>query len=139
MATEGILDASVIVSLVVPEEFSEWSESTVNRYKYLGTLELAYYEAVNALRNKVIQRELTENNADKALKEILEVIGSLDIHPTQSISQSSLALALECNIFAYDAAYLSLAKNLNSKLITLDTKFASKLKGTKYYGLLEHP
>lgn len=139
MATEGILDASTIVSLVVPEEFSDWSSATLKRYKYLGTLELASYETTNALRNKVMQKELNENDANRALKEIMDVISSLDIHFAQNIIASSLALSLECNISVYDAAYLSLAKRLNSKLITLDTKFANKLKGTKYYDLLEHP
>ena len=139
MATEGIVDASTIVSLVVPEEFSDWSTSTLKKYRYLGTLELASYEATNALRNKVVQKELTENDASKALKEILEVIGSLDVHPAQSVVSSSLALALECNVSVYDASYLSLAKKLNSKLITLDAKFANKLKGTKYYEIFEHP
>ena len=139
MATEGIVDASTIVSLAVPEEFSDWSATTLEKYKYLGTLELASYETTNALRNKVIQKELSENDANRALREISGVIGSLDIHPAQNIITNALALALECNISVYDASYIALAKKLSSKLITLDVKFANKLKGTKYFEIFEHP
>jgi predicted nucleic acid-binding protein len=139
MATEGVLDSSVIVSLVVPEEFSDWSDNVMKEYKSLSTLELSYYEVTNALRNKVMQRELPKAEASGALVDASELISRLELHEAEEVIFASFNLATELNISVYDAAFLNLAKKHRSKLITLDTKFAKKIKGTPYYNILVHP
>jgi predicted nucleic acid-binding protein len=48
-------------------------------------------------------------------------------------------LTLELNITVYDAAFLALAHKLDLRLLTLDAKFAKKLEGTKYDGIIECP
>ncbi len=139
MATEGIVDSSVIVSLVVPEEFSDWSEDTVSRLKSIVTLELAYYEVANALRNKVMQKELSKTDASEALDEASELILNSSVYNAPDVLSASLDIATELDVSVYDAAFLRLARKLRSKLITLDTKFAERLKGTQYYNLTVHP
>jgi predicted nucleic acid-binding protein len=139
MATEAIIDSSVIVSLLIPEEFSDWSEGAIGKYKLLGTLDLAYYEVTNAIRNKVLQKELTKIDADVSLKEAVELIRGSELHTAPEALPESLSLALELRLSVYDASFLISAKRSHSRLITLDGKFAEKLKGTQYYEMVEFP
>ena len=139
MVTEGIIDASTIVSLVVPEEYSEWASAAVSRYSYLRTLELACHEVTNAICSKVLKKELSEEDASKALKDALELIDSMETHIARHLITESFNIALEADISAYDASYIALAKKQHSKLITLDKKLAKKLNGTTYSSFLEYP
>ncbi len=139
MATEGILDASVLVSLAVPEKLSSWSESVIEKYRNLGTLELAYYEVANALRSKVAQKEISNDVAKEALSNIVEDMGNMNVYNVKGLVDDAFKLALEYNTSIYDSAYLSLTRKLGSKFITIDLKCVNRFKGTKYYDLFEHP
>lgn len=80
--------------------------------------EILPYEVGNALSAMVKRRQLTESEALEAEKSVGRIpvrLVSTDIH-------SSLQLALEQDIYAYDAYFLQCARELSCPLLTLDRR-----------------
>ena len=80
--------------------------------------EILPYEVGNALSAMVKHGKLTEPEALEAEKSVAQI-------PVRLVSadiQSSLALALEHDIYAYDAYFLHCAQVLSCRLITLDRR-----------------
>ena len=80
--------------------------------------EILPYEIGNALTAMVKRKQLTHSNALTALglaRSIPVRLVSVDI-------QKALEIALEHNIYAYDAYFLHCAKKLSCPLLTLDKR-----------------
>ena len=80
--------------------------------------EILPYEVGNALSAMVKRGKLTEPEALEAEKSAAQI-------PVRLVSadiQSSLALALEHDIYAYDAYFLHCAQVLSCRLLTLDRR-----------------
>ncbi len=80
--------------------------------------EILHYEIGNALTAMVKRKQLTQDeslSAFEAVRLIPVRLVSVDI-------QEALKLALEHNIYAYDAYFLQCARNLACSLITLDKR-----------------
>ena len=138
MATEAILDSSVIVALTTPEKYSEWASKKTSNYDYFHVIDLSFYEVANALEYKVSARFDTKD-ALSAFKQADKIMQLSAIHNFHEIITDALNIALELKITVYDAAFLALAVKLNVKLLTLDMKLAKSLKQKKYAELVEYP
>ncbi|OIO72963.1 MAG: VapC toxin family PIN domain ribonuclease [Zetaproteobacteria bacterium CG_4_9_14_3_um_filter_49_83] len=89
--------------------------------------EILPYEIGNALSAMVKRNKLTKKEALDALA----VTGSIPVRLVSVDIGQALKLALEYNIYAYDAFFLQCAKQLSCPLLTLDKKMkqvASDLK-----------
>jgi len=138
MATNAILDSSVVVALVTPEKNSDWSNSALLNHQYLHELDLSFYEVANSIRYKVSEK-FDSRDAAVALRRAEEIMNLTTIHCFSEVLAEAFTKAFELKIAVYDAAFLSLAVKLDAKLLTLDQKFAKKLEGTKYFSLIEYP
>jgi predicted nucleic acid-binding protein len=133
-----VLDSSVITARYAAEEHSEWAVQKMSEYDYFHVLDLNYYEVANALRHK-ISGALTSKDAHAAWLEASKLMNMFAFHSYSEVVNDLFTVALDLNITVYDAAFLSLAEKLSINFLTLDEKLAKKLKGTRYYGLLECP
>lgn len=82
--------------------------------------EILPYEVGNALSAMVKRHQLTVAealNAEKAVGRIAVRLVSVDV-------QAALQLALDQNIYAYDACFLLCARHLSLPLLTLDRRMA---------------
>jgi predicted nucleic acid-binding protein len=138
MATEAVLDSSVIVALTTPEKYSEWATKKALNYDNFHVIDLSFYEVANALESKVSARFDTKD-ALSAFEQAEKLMQLSKVHSIQEIITDALNIALEQKISVYDAAFLALAVKLNVKLLTLDIKLAKKLEQTKYAELVEYP
>lgn len=138
MATDAVVDSSVIVALVTPEEQSDWAEKTIEKYQYLHTLDLSFYEVANAIEHKLSDRFNT-NDVSRTFNDAERIMSLYAVHGFGEVVKDSLIKAVTLKIAVYDAAYLSLADKLKMPFLTLDLKFVKKLEGTKYSGLIESP
>jgi predicted nucleic acid-binding protein len=138
MATEAVLDSSVLVALVTPEKYSEWASESVQTHEYSHILDLNFYEVANAINHKISDRFTSKDAAD-AFQHAEKMMNLNSIHSFSEIIADALSKALELKITVYDAAFLALADKLNIRLMSLDVKFAKKLETTKYYSLIEYP
>ena len=138
MATEVVIDSSVIVALATLEEHSSWSRKKIAEHKYFHILELNYYEVANAIRFKQ-SNKFSANKVEEAFKQAVDLMNLFGVHSFGEVVVDALSIALELNIAVYDAAFLALADKLDIHLLTLDVKLAKKLEITKYHGLIEYP
>ncbi len=138
MPIEAVIDSSVIASLVTPEEHSDWASQKLSESDYLHVLDLNYYEVANAIKHKISDK-FTSEDAVNALAKAIELMNLYTVHNFSEIIDNAMTMAIELNITVYDAAFLSLANNLNMRFLTLDTKLAKRLERTKYACLIECP
>ncbi len=138
MATEVVVDSSVIVALVMPEDNSNWALKRISEHEYCHILEFSYYEVANAIKCKT-PNTLTKKEAEKIFTQATGIMNLFGVHSFGEVIFDALSLALEFNIAVYDAAFLSLADKLDMRLLTLDFKLVKKLENSKYRGLIEYP
>jgi predicted nucleic acid-binding protein len=138
MATEVVVDSSVIVALVTPEKYSEWASKSIREHEYLHALDLSFYEVANALRHKVSEK-FGAKDAAAAFERAQKMMTLFEIHNFSEVIVDALNKALEFNIAVYDAAFLSLACKIDLRFLTLDTKLAKKLECSEHESLIECP
>jgi predicted nucleic acid-binding protein len=138
MVTEVVVDSSIVVALVLPEESSNWALQKISEHEYFHIPEFAYYEVANAIKCKT-PAKLTSKDAEKLFTQAIKIMDQFGVHSFGEIVVDAMSLALEFNIAVYDAAFLSLAGKLDIRLLTLDIKLAKQLENTKYRGLIEYP
>jgi Predicted nucleic acid-binding protein, contains PIN domain len=138
MATEVVVDTSIIVALSTLEDRSSWARAKIAEYQFYHILDLSYYEVANALRYKCSEK-FSAKQAEDAFTKSLELMNLFGVHSFGEVVVDALSLALEHKIAAYDAAFLCLADKLDLQLLTLDVKLAKKLQNTKYHRCIESP
>ena len=138
MATEAVVDSSVIVALVTLEKSSEWASKSVQKYEYFHVLDLSFFEVANAIEQKVPEG-LCSNDAALAFKQAEKMMNLYAVHNFSEVIVDALNKALELDIAVYDAAFLSLAEKLDAPLLTLDMGLSQKLETAKFNGLIECP
>lgn len=100
-----VIDASVALALVIPDEQSEWAEevmSVVARTSARAPM-LWEYEVTSGLRNAERRGRISAQDVDDAVA----VLSRLPIRLEQPSAQALLRLSREHALTAYDAAYLA--------------------------------
>jgi predicted nucleic acid-binding protein len=125
------VDASLALKLVLPETDSDLTQAQwqdwIGAAVEIIAPDLFTYETTSVLRNRVYRKEITQSEADEALR----ILASLDItyHQPAAIRQSSWELARRFNRpTAYDAFYLALAQDEDSPLWTADRRLYNAVK-----------
>jgi predicted nucleic acid-binding protein len=138
MATDVIVDSSVIVALATLEKYSEWASKAMREHEYFHVLDLSFYEVASAIKQKVT-KGLEPEDAVLAYKQAEKMMNLYAIHSFSEVTFEALRKALELEITVYDAAFLSLAEKIDAPLLTLDIRLAEKLERTKYSDLIQCP
>ena len=139
MPTDIILDSSLIIALVVPEEHSSMASERISEYDYYHILDLSYYEVANGIKTKVLKKEINSPTAVEAFTKAVKFMNLCVIHSFSELIADALRLSLELDITSYDSAFLSLSDITGSKLLTLDSKLAQKIKDTNYHKVTVSP
>ena len=127
-----VVDASFVLKLVLPEEYSDcvrriW-EAWIKSGTDVSAPYLLIYEVVSVLRNKVFRGELCPEEGEAALLAI-EAQGIHLLH-IEGMEQVAWELANEFNQpAAYDATYLALARILDCEFWTADAKLKNAIQG----------
>jgi predicted nucleic acid-binding protein len=126
-----VVDASVGIKLYLPEDLKRAAEDLFQGLEENRTSlfvpDLFYTECANILWKNVRRSKVSADHARKSLRNL----NSLNLLPISSgdLLLSSLDLALEHGITAYDASYIALARELELPLVTADHKLIDKLDG----------
>ena len=119
-----VVDASVAIKWVVPEELSEHADRLLADGGELLAPDLLFVEAANALWKKTRRRELTEREADGALN-LLQTSG-LVVRPSAAVIPRALQLAAALDHPVYDCVYLALAERERLPFVTADTRILAR-------------
>lgn len=118
-----VIDASSILSFIFPDEPTPKEVLAIFRKSAKGLVvllapNLLYYEIGNAIRSTVKQKRINELTATS----IIEIYNQLKIIYFEPNNSDTMYLSLKHNLSFYDASYLSLCKEKQAKLLTLDKK-----------------
>jgi predicted nucleic acid-binding protein len=120
-ARPAVVDASVAVRWVVPEQGSEHAVALLREsFRWLAP-RLMLTEVASALRRKVVERELSTEVALEALDVLMtELGGAIELAADETIMPLALTLALSLEHKLPDCVYLALAERTGADLVTAD-------------------
>ncbi|MFW6161961.1 MAG: type II toxin-antitoxin system VapC family toxin [Planctomycetota bacterium] len=123
MSREAVIDSSVSVAWVLPDERSDDSERLlgliVRREVRVAAPELWHYEVLNVLRTAVLRGRIDERQAREAAT-VLSRLPVESVPPATQGHSEIVAAAMELCLSAYDAAYFTLARTRGNDLVTAD-------------------
>ncbi len=127
VAVVGVLDASVVVKLVVPETGTAESLAVIERPLRWVAPRLMVIEVASALRQKAASKALSPVNAAEALAATLDAVddGVIGLADDEALVQAALNLALALNHKVPDCLYLALAEREGALLVSADRKLLS--------------
>lgn len=133
--SEIVVDTSVVVKWYLPEQHH--NEARALRDEYLDRQfdlvapALMPFEAINALK---YSGHYDGDRLEEAAKSLPEYgIDLVSFNQTGPVAE----IANDLNITIYDASYIALAQNLDTKAYTADGKLLDDLEG-EYIELAEH-
>jgi len=127
-----IIDASVVLKWVLPDETYQENADKLKRNFLCGEIQLfapsfITQETANALWIAVKQRRMQQTDAQEALKFLQNIQLRLYELNWTDVSQC-LSIACKLEIAVYDAAYLFLCDKIGAQLFTADNKLFEKAK-----------
>jgi predicted nucleic acid-binding protein len=115
-----VVDSSVIVAaLLSTNEVGAWAERVIEAGSIFAP-ELIRVEVTNIIRRLERAKEMTEQEADAAYADFMEL--DLYLHPFEPFADR--IWELRHNVTSYDAWYVALAESLDLPLATLDIRLA---------------
>ena len=128
-----VIDASLVVKIFVPEQYSEQAKSLASSWEAAATLLVApdfmASEFATALRKK-IQEGILDGHEVRHLISVLYDSG-IDFRRSRSLHTRAIDLAVELNQrLAYDCHYLALADSLGCEFWTADEPFYRAARNT---------
>ncbi len=112
-----ISDTNIFLAVALEEESKEWIIGVTGESSIISP-EILPYEVGNALSAMIKRKQLTKAQAIKAQK----IINQIPVRLVTANLHESLVLAIEHNIYAYDAYFLNCALTYSYPLITLDKR-----------------
>jgi predicted nucleic acid-binding protein len=122
-----VVDSSVVLKWYVAEPESERAAALIGGELVAPDLMLA--EVANALWKKVQKREITAGHAAGVLPHLGAAIVLL---PSADLAERALKAALELRHPVYDGFFLVLAEELDSDLMTADSRLIRACRGSRF-------
>lgn len=121
-----VVDASVILAYIVPDELLEESLTIVIQQglrseRLLTAPHILKFEVPNGLKSMILRKRTTVKQATAIVKKFNElpiIYNEVDINAVFACSQKE-------NVSCYDASYLILARSLSVPLLTLDKRLGT--------------
>jgi len=132
--TRLIVDASVAIKWVVPEEHSTAAQSLLREGSDLRSPDLLWAEAGNILWKKWRRKELTSQEAGEILTDLRQF--PLHILPTEPLCDLAWSIAQRFDRSFYDSLYLALAVSDSCPLVTADRRLYNALSATPDFDLV---
>jgi predicted nucleic acid-binding protein len=130
----GVVDTSALIRLFVPDgplpnDFEGFLRGVERGINIAIAPELLLAEAANVINKKQLTGELSKNESDQLLSDILSV--PIRLYPHRPILPRAFDLARTHNLTVYDTLYLALAEEHGAVIFTGDRKLltiAERLK-----------
>jgi len=130
-----VIDSSVYASVIVKDEFYEECKKYMITNK--STLDLAFAEVGNVLWKYVKMGRIKAEEVVNRAEMLKRLINTSRVYKTENYLIKAIELAVKYDITVYDALFITLALNLNEKLVTTDKKLWNRLKDTELSNVIE--
>ncbi|HEY0329800.1 MAG TPA: type II toxin-antitoxin system VapC family toxin [Rhodopseudomonas sp.] len=128
--TTLVIDASVAVKWLVPEEMSDLARDIYGAEDRLVAPRLIMIEVANALARKTRQGLLSQQEATYHFGTLPVLLP--DLVDVDDLIEPALRNACALRHPVYDLIYLEAARRLDAQLVTADVRFLAKLAGTEH-------
>ena len=132
--TRLIVDASVAIKWVVPEEHSEEAYSLLAEGRDLRSPDLLWAESGNILWKKWRRKELTSQEVGELLTELRRY--PLRILPAEPLCDLAWEVAQRFDRSFYDSLYLALAVSDSCPFVTADRRLYNALRTAPDFDLI---
>lgn len=112
-----LIDANIFLAVIMNEPEKK-AIIRATRESELISPEILPYEIGNALTAMIKRKRINSKN----VADLFSIYNSIPIRLVSVEIEKALEIAVEYNIYAYDAYYLEVAKRLKLKILTLDAK-----------------
>lgn len=121
----GVVDTSALIRLFVPDGpmpdgFDDFLRGVERGINAAIAPELLVAEAANVVNKKRLSGELSENESDRLLADLLSV--PIRLFPHRPLLLRAFDLAREYQLTVYDTLYLALAEDHGAVIFTADRK-----------------
>lgn len=125
-----IVDASIAMKWVAPEELRAEARALLDDIDRLEAPDLIIPETTNIAWKKCRRGEMSRRQAINAILAIRRLIRV--IHPSHTLCERALAMAVALNHPAYDCFYLACAEAVDGVLVTADRQLCHVVRGTAF-------
>jgi predicted nucleic acid-binding protein len=125
--TRFVVDASVVVKWVMPEEHSESAARLLSEELELWAPDLLWPESGNILWKKWLREELSEEKVPTLLQTLQSF--PLNILPSERLVEEAWEIARDFRRSFYDSLYLALAIYQECPLVTADRRLYNAVGG----------
>ena len=130
--TKGVLDTSVLIKFVLPEDHSDAARNIIEQHLSsvleFSAPEYILVEAANVLWKRVTRNHLLPGEAVQALNSLRQI--GLMLVPESQLLDDALMFAANTNIAVYDALFCVLAHQQQVPLITADLPLVARLRNS---------
>ncbi len=130
-----IIDASVAVKWVAPEERHDRAVMLLDDIDQLEAPDLIFPEVTNTLWKKYMRGQMSRAQAGNAILAVEQFIRT--IHPCLTLYERAMDIAFVLDHPAYDCFYLACAEAAGGILITADRRFVGKAAAGGFAPLIE--
>ena len=124
MPAKRVVDASVMGAALFNEAGTIVAREFLQEDHELTAPSLLALEMASIAAKKVWRGDISVESGQEAMADLRELIPGLS--DVEDFAQRAYRLAAIHRFSAYDAAYLAMAEQLGSKVVTLDEKLVSK-------------
>lgn len=122
-----VVDASVVVKWLVPEEHSEKAVALLDQHDLIAP-DLVLAEVGNIFWKMQRRDELSDDEALTALETLRPP--PFELHPTEKLLPNAYLIAARHDRTLYDSLYLALAVASSTRMVTADSKLCNALAST---------
>ncbi|HEY3569424.1 MAG TPA: type II toxin-antitoxin system VapC family toxin [Thermoanaerobaculia bacterium] len=122
-----MVDASVVVKWVMPEEHSESAARLLSEELELWAPDLLWPESGNILWKKWLRQELSEEKVPSLLQTLQSF--PLNILPSERLVEEAWEIARDFRRSFYDSLYLALAIYQECPMVTADRRLYNAVGG----------
>jgi len=121
-----ILDASVVIKWFVPEVHGDAALRVLDSDDEFIAPDHLFAETANAIRKGVRRREITPEEGRDLISQIDEE-AEIELISCRTLADDAYGIALMYGLSVYDAMYVALAIQRDTRLITADDRLCSAL------------
>lgn len=129
-----VIDASVAIKWVVPENLRDQALTLLDDTSLLEAPDLLYPELSNVAWKKVRRGEMSHRQATLTVQSIQRFIAVT--HPSPALTQRALEMAFILDHPVYDCFYLACAEQGDGVLITADNRLCATVSGSEFAPLI---
>lgn len=120
-----VVDASVVIKWFIPEVDSDAARQLLDQDHAFFAPDLLFAELANVVWKKVRSGDLSSAQGERLMTDFSKV--AIETIACRALAPDAHFIAVATDRSAYDAFYLALAVRLDTKMVTVDRRFANAI------------